>query len=144
MGKIMLTGSKGSQAQFVFVCRSHSTRELYYAVDLYFAADLHFAIVLYTKGFEKGFGPNLSLSAKAILLGNCILWQICILLQICVLLQIAFTCTYFFGPFLLFGLLGGSLGLAIHWVFLRMGLWAWIQKMASTLINLVIQVSDNI
>ena len=86
VGQIMLTRSKGSWAQFVFIWRSHFTRELYYAVDLYFAADLHFAIVLYTKGFEKGFGPNLSLFAKAILPGNCILWQICILLQICVLL----------------------------------------------------------
>ena len=129
VGQIMLTGSKGSWVQFVFVCRSHSARELYYAADLYFAADLRFAIDLYTKGFEKGLGPNLSSSAKAILPRNCILWQICILLQICVLLYIAFTCTYFFGPFLLFGLLGGSLGLAFHWVFLRMGLWAWIQKM---------------
>ena len=44
VGQIMLTGSKGSWAQFVFVCRSHSTRELYYAADLYSAVDLHFAI----------------------------------------------------------------------------------------------------
>ena len=86
VGHIMLTGSKGSWAQFVFVCRSHSARELYYAADLYSAVDLHFAIDLYTKGFEKGLGPNLSSSAEAILPGNCILRQICILLQICVLL----------------------------------------------------------
>ena len=71
---------------------SHSTRELYYAVNLYSAADLYstadlcFAIDLCTKGFEKGFRPNLSSSAKAILPGNCIRRQICILLQICVLL----------------------------------------------------------
>ena len=86
VGQIMLTGSKGSWVQFVFVCLSHSARELYYAVnlysaaDLYFAVDLRFAIDLYTKGFEKGHGPNLSLSAEAILPGNCILGQICILL----------------------------------------------------------------
>ena len=86
VGQIMLTGSKGSWAQFVFVCRSHSARKLYYAADLYSAVDLHFAIDLYTKGFEKGLGPNLSSSAEAILPGNCILRQICILLQICVLL----------------------------------------------------------
>jgi len=73
VGQIMLTGSKGFWAQFVFVCRSHSARELYYAADLYFAADLRFAIDLYTKGFEKGLGPNLSSFAKAILPGNCIL-----------------------------------------------------------------------
>ena len=72
---------------------------------------------LYTKGFEKGLGPNLSSSAKAILPGNCILRQICILLQI------PFPCTSFFGPFLLFGLLGRPLGLAFHWAFLRMGFW---------------------
>ena len=125
----MLIGSKRSWAQFVFVCLSHSARELYYAVDLYsatdlyFAVDLRFAIDLYTKGFEKGLGPNLSSSAKAILLGNCILRQICILLQI------PFPCTSFFGPLLLFGLLGRPLGLAFHWAFLHMGLWAWIQKM---------------
>ena len=28
-----------------------------------------------------------------------------------------------------FGLLGRPLGLAFHWTILRMGLWAWIQKM---------------
>ena len=82
----MLTGSKGSWAQFVFVYRSHSARELYYAIDLYSAVDLRFAINLYTKGFEKGLGPNLSSSAEAILPENCILWQIYILLQICILL----------------------------------------------------------
>ena len=80
VGQIMLIGLKGSWAQFVFVCQSHSARELYYAVDLYSTVDLHFAIDLYTKGFEKGLGPNLSSSVEAILPGNCILWQICILL----------------------------------------------------------------
>ena len=40
MGQIMLTRSKGSWAQFVFVCRSHSAKELYSAADLYFAANL--------------------------------------------------------------------------------------------------------
>ena len=39
MGQIMLTGSKGSWAQFVFVCQSHFAEELYSAVDLYSAAD---------------------------------------------------------------------------------------------------------
>ena len=63
----------------------------------------------------------MSLSTEAILPKNCILQQICILLQI--------PFTSFFEPFLLFSLLGGSLGLAFHWVFLCMGLWAWIQKM---------------
>jgi len=36
-----LIGSKGSWAQFVFVCRSHSARKLYYAADLYSAIDLY-------------------------------------------------------------------------------------------------------
>ena len=44
MGQIMLTRSKGSWAQFIFVCRSHSARELYYAADLYSAVDMRFAI----------------------------------------------------------------------------------------------------
>ena len=49
-GQIMLTGSKGSWAQFIFICRSHSARELYStvklysAIDLYSAADLCFAV----------------------------------------------------------------------------------------------------
>ena len=47
----MLTGSKGSWAQFLFVCRSHSAKELYYAADLYSAADLHFAIDCFPLNF---------------------------------------------------------------------------------------------
>ena len=47
-------------------------------------------------------------------------WRI-ILRQICILLQIAFPNISFFGHFLLFGLLGGLLGLAFHWAFLRIG-----------------------
>ena len=43
MGQIMLTRSKGSWTQFVFICRSHSTRELYSTVTLYSAADLYSA-----------------------------------------------------------------------------------------------------
>ena len=35
---------------------------------------------------------------------------------------------FFFGNFLLFGLLGGSLGLAAHWVFFLMSLWVQICK----------------
>ena len=35
----MLTGSRGSWAQFVFICRSHSAKELYSAVDLYSTTD---------------------------------------------------------------------------------------------------------
>ena len=45
VGQIMLTGSKDSWAQFVFVCRNHSAKELYSATDLYSTADpfpLHF------------------------------------------------------------------------------------------------------
>ena len=38
--QIMLIGSKGSWVQFVFVCRSHFAKELYYAADLYSATDL--------------------------------------------------------------------------------------------------------
>ena len=41
VGQIMLTGSKGSWAQFVFICRSYSGRELYSVAKLYFAADLY-------------------------------------------------------------------------------------------------------
>ena len=99
--------------------------KLYSAADLYFAADLRFAIdcfpyfflwtFLILRSSWWVFGSNLSLSAETILPENCILQQICILLQI------AFLCISFFGPFLLFGLLGGPLGLAFHWAFLRMG-----------------------
>ena len=44
VGQIMLTGSKGSWAQFVFICRSHSAKELYSAADLYSTTDLRFAV----------------------------------------------------------------------------------------------------
>ena len=37
-----------------------------------------------------------------------------------------------------FGLLGRPLGLAFHWAFLRMGLWAWIQKMGINNIIIVV------
>ena len=45
VGQIMLTGSKGSWAQFFFICQSLSTRELYSVANLYSVADrfsLHF------------------------------------------------------------------------------------------------------
>ena len=38
-GQIMLTGSKRSWAQFVFIYRRHSARELYSAAKLYFVAN---------------------------------------------------------------------------------------------------------
>ena len=41
MGQIVLTRSKGFWAQFVFVCRSYSAKELYYAADLYSTVDLY-------------------------------------------------------------------------------------------------------
>ena len=41
VGQIMLIGSKGSWAQFIFICQSHSARELYSAVKLYSVADLY-------------------------------------------------------------------------------------------------------
>ena len=50
VGQIILTRSKGSWAQFVFIYRSHSAEELYFtanlysATDLYSAADLRFAV----------------------------------------------------------------------------------------------------
>ena len=50
VGQIMLTSSKGSQVQFILICQSHSTEELYFTVDLYSttdmysAADLRFAV----------------------------------------------------------------------------------------------------
>ena len=40
VGQIMLIGSKGSWVQFVFLCRSHFSKELYYAANLYSATDL--------------------------------------------------------------------------------------------------------
>ena len=43
VGQIMLIGSKGSWAQFIFICQSHSARELYSAAKLYFTADLYSA-----------------------------------------------------------------------------------------------------
>ena len=39
VGQIMLTRSKGSWAQFVFVYRSHYIEELYSAIDLYSVVD---------------------------------------------------------------------------------------------------------
>ena len=72
VGQIMLTGLKGSCAQFIFICRSHSARELYSAaklysvVDLYSAADrfpLHFflwtSLTLWSSWWA--FGPCFSL-----------------------------------------------------------------------------------
>ena len=47
VGQIMLTGSKGSWAQFVFICRIHSTEELYSTTDLYSVADLYSAVDLH-------------------------------------------------------------------------------------------------
>ena len=44
VGKIMLTGSKGSWAQFSLICRGHSAKELYFATDLKSTADLRFAV----------------------------------------------------------------------------------------------------
>ena len=44
MGQIMLTRSKGSWAQFVFVYQSHSAEELYSTKELYSAADLYSVI----------------------------------------------------------------------------------------------------
>ena len=38
--QIMLTGSKGPQAQFALICQSHSAEELYSATNLYSAANL--------------------------------------------------------------------------------------------------------
>ena len=40
----MLTGSKGSWAQFSLICRGHSAKELYFATDLKSTADLRFAV----------------------------------------------------------------------------------------------------
>ena len=66
VGQIMLTGSKRSWAQFFFICRSHSARELYSAAKLYSAADcfpLHF--FLWTSltfwSSQQAFGPYFSL-----------------------------------------------------------------------------------
>ena len=44
VGQIMLTGSKGSWAQFVLICQSHSVGELYSTTDLLSIANLHFAV----------------------------------------------------------------------------------------------------
>ena len=41
VGQIILTGSKGSYAQSIFVYQSHSTKELYSVANLYFVADLY-------------------------------------------------------------------------------------------------------
>ena len=41
VGQIILTGSKGSWAQFVFICRNHSTGELYSMAKLYSTIDLY-------------------------------------------------------------------------------------------------------
>ena len=57
-----------------------------------------------------------------------IILENCVLRQSYILLQIAFPCISFFGPPLLFGLLGGLLSLAFHWAFLYMDFWVWIYK----------------
>ena len=44
MGQIILTGLKGSWAQFVFICWNHSAGKFYFAAKLYFAADLYFIV----------------------------------------------------------------------------------------------------
>ena len=66
VGQIMLTGSKRSWAQFIFVCRSHPAKELYSAADLYSAVDpfpLHFFLwtSLALWSFWWVFGPYFSL-----------------------------------------------------------------------------------
>ena len=43
VGQIVLTRSKGSWAQFIFICRNHSARELYSTADLYSAEELYSA-----------------------------------------------------------------------------------------------------
>ena len=48
VGQIMLTGLKGSWAQFALICRSYSAEELYSATDLYPAADLYSAADLHS------------------------------------------------------------------------------------------------
>ena len=66
VGQIMLTGSKRSWAQFVFICRSHSARELYSATKLYSAANrfplhlfLQTSLALWSSWWA--FGPCFSL-----------------------------------------------------------------------------------
>ena len=66
MGQIMLTRSKGSWAQFVFICQNHSAKDLYSAADLYYAANpfpLHFflwtSLALWSSW--QAFGPCFSL-----------------------------------------------------------------------------------
>ena len=67
----MLTGSKGPWAQFVFICRSHSAKELYSAVDLYSTTDpfplhlflwtslaLWFSWLAFRPCFSLGFLPH--------------------------------------------------------------------------------------
>ena len=44
----MFIGSKGSWAQFVFICRNHFAEELYSTADLYFATNLYSAVDLYS------------------------------------------------------------------------------------------------
>ena len=69
----MLTGSKGSWAQFVFVHQSHPTKKLYSAANLYSKADLYSAVDPFPLHFFlwtsltlwsswQAFGPCLSLS----------------------------------------------------------------------------------
>ena len=65
-GQIMLTGSKESWAQFFFICRSHSTRELYSTTNLYSAANrfpLHFFLWTFLTLWSSwwAFGPCFSL-----------------------------------------------------------------------------------
>ena len=104
----MFIGSKGSWAQFVFICRNHFVEELYSTGDLYFATNLNFAVDLYSVA-DLRFAVD------------------------------CFPCTSFSGPFLLFGLLCGFLGLDFYWAFgygfTKMGINTYYQVKKNYLIN---------
>ena len=119
------TANTSCYSLFLFIVLFHISFHAY----LFIQKDLGLCGPNNVDWIKRVLGP-MSLSIEAILLENCITWQNYILLQICILLQIAFSCIYFFGPLLLFGLLGGPLGLTFSSGFPLYGLLGMdLQKM---------------
>ena len=99
VGQIMLTGSKGSWTQFVFICWSHSVEELYSAANLHSVANLYSA--------SDRFSLHL------------FLWTFLAL----------WSSWWAFGPYFSLDFpLYGLLSLASYWAFFLMGFWVQICK----------------
>jgi len=99
VGQIMLTGSKGSWTQFVFICRSHYVEELYSTANLHSVANFYSGSDRFPLHFF--FWTFLALWSS---------W-------------------WAFGPCFSLGFpLYGLLSLASYWAFFLMGFWVQICK----------------